>query len=84
MARNNTGRLNKKPYFRVEDGSSIQVQETRNAFQRSLARNAFSKRCIEPNLYVYRYGISGSPNFPGLQEILASWLGSPVVVSTNK
>jgi len=39
------------PCYQVEDGSTIQVQETKNAFQRSLAQNAFSKRCIEANLY---------------------------------
>lgn len=39
------------PCFQVVDGSNIQVHETKNAFQRSLAQNAFSKRCIDTELY---------------------------------
>ena len=39
------------PAFEIEDGSSIQIVETKNAFQRSLALKVFSKRCIEANLY---------------------------------
>lgn len=45
------------PYFQVEDGSSLQVQETKNYFQRSLAQNAFSQRCIESSLSAGDFGI---------------------------
>jgi hypothetical protein len=40
------------PDFQIEDGSSIQVRETRNKFQRQLALKRFSSRCIESNLHV--------------------------------
>lgn len=39
-----------KPCFHVVDGSNIQVHETKNTFQSSLAQNAFSKRCIDTEL----------------------------------
>lgn len=45
------------PCFQVEDGSSIDVQETKNAFQRSLAHNAFSRQCIESNVSAGDFGI---------------------------
>ena len=40
------------PDFQIEDGSSIQIRETRNEFQRQLALKSFSARCIESNLQV--------------------------------
>jgi hypothetical protein len=39
-----------KPSFQVVDGSTIQIIETQNAFQRSLAQNAFSKKSIDTEL----------------------------------
>lgn len=39
-----------KPSFQVVDGSTIQINETQNAFQRSLAQNAFSKKSIDTEL----------------------------------
>jgi len=40
------------PDFQIEDGSSIQIRETKNEFQRQLALKSFSARCIESNLHV--------------------------------
>lgn len=50
-----------EPCFHVEDGSSIDVQETKNAFQRSLAHNAFSKQCIESNVYSFQLPCEMNP-----------------------
>ncbi|KAH8668959.1 hypothetical protein BX600DRAFT_265923 [Xylariales sp. PMI_506] len=53
-----------KPCFQVADGSSIQVHEANNAFQSSLAQNAFSKTCIDTQLSAgdmgIQVGVSGS------------------------
>ena len=46
-----------RPYFEVEDSSSLQVSEAKNEFQRSLAQNAFSQRCIESSISAGDFGI---------------------------
>lgn len=47
----------RRPYFEIEDGSSLQVSEAKNEFQRSLAQNAFSQRCIESSISAGDFGI---------------------------
>jgi hypothetical protein len=51
------------PCFQVEDGTLVEVYETRNDLQRSLARNAFSKRSIETNLSAGDFGVDVGPVF---------------------
>ncbi|KAI1328470.1 hypothetical protein F5Y16DRAFT_155470 [Xylariaceae sp. FL0255] len=46
-----------KPCFQVVDGSTTQVYETTNAFQSSLAENAFSETCIEGEISIGDMGI---------------------------
>lgn len=45
------------PDFQIEDGSSIQIRQTKNEFQRQLALKSFSARCIESNLSAGDFGI---------------------------
>lgn len=40
------------PDFQIEDGSFIQVRETKNEFQRQLALKPFSARCIESSVSI--------------------------------
>jgi hypothetical protein len=41
------------PSFNTEDGSSIEVYVTKNKLQKSIARNGFSRGCIQSNLYYH-------------------------------
>jgi hypothetical protein len=58
-----TTRDARKPCFQVEDGTLVEVYETKNDLQRSLARNAFSKRSIETNLSAGDFGVQVGPLF---------------------
>jgi hypothetical protein len=49
------------PFFQVEDSTLVEVYETRNDLQRSLARNAFSRRSIETNLSAGDFGVNVGP-----------------------